>query len=70
MIACHEGLALASDLGFRKFRFASDCASMVKNIAGACMGDYGQIIMEIKAKWRILPRLALSMRGVRSFLRI
>lgn len=50
VIACHEGLALASDLGFRKFRFASDCASMVKNIAGACMGDYGQIIMEIKAK--------------------
>jgi hypothetical protein len=49
---CREGLALASDLLIRRFRLASDCANVVKNLIGAGMGSYGQIIREIMAGGR------------------
>ena len=48
-IACREGLALASDLMFRKVRLASDNASVVRSFKGDGKGVYGQIVQEIKA---------------------
>jgi hypothetical protein len=49
-MACREGLALAADLMLQKLRLATDCASIVKSIAGEGMGIYGQIIQEVKAR--------------------
>jgi hypothetical protein len=40
-MACREALALA---------VASDCLNVVRNVHGAGMGSYGQIIKEIKAR--------------------
>ena len=48
-LACREGLALARDLLIRRFRLASNCANMVKNLTGDGMGSDGQIIKEVKA---------------------
>ncbi|TVU18757.1 hypothetical protein EJB05_34870, partial [Eragrostis curvula] len=49
-IACREGLALASDLGARVFRMATDCANVVRSILGKGMGMYGPIILEFEAR--------------------
>ena len=44
-IACREGLALASDLTFRKVRIASDNISVVKSIRGdEDKGIYGHVV--------------------------
>jgi hypothetical protein len=43
-MACREGLTLAVDLMLQKLRLVTDCASVVKSIAGEGMGIYGQII--------------------------
>jgi ribonuclease HI len=40
-MACREALALAADLMLQKLRSATDCASVVKSIAGEGMGIYG-----------------------------
>ncbi|TVU19810.1 hypothetical protein EJB05_35982, partial [Eragrostis curvula] len=49
-VACREGLALAADLGLRRFRMASDCLSVVKTIQRSGLGAYGHVVMEIKAR--------------------
>ena len=49
-MACHEGMALASDLVLQKFKLASDCLNVVRNLQGTAMGAYGHIIREIKAR--------------------
>ena len=48
-MACREGMALASDLVLQKFKLASDCLNVVRNLQGTAMGAYGHIIREIKA---------------------
>lgn len=50
VMACREGLALASDLHIRKVRVASDCSNVIRSIGGAAMAPYGHIIQEIKAQ--------------------
>jgi hypothetical protein len=47
VLACRQGLALASDLLLQRLVFASDCANVVKNVKRAAMGHYGQIVQEI-----------------------
>jgi hypothetical protein len=49
-MACREGLALAADLMLQKLRLTTDCASVVKSIAGEGMRIYGHIIQEVKAR--------------------
>jgi hypothetical protein len=50
VVACHEGLALASDLGLQTFRMASDCIKTVRSIHGQGFGTHGPIIQEIKSR--------------------
>ena len=52
VIACREGLALASDLMLTSFRLASDCANAIRSMAGTGMGPYGQVVKEIKEEAR------------------
>jgi hypothetical protein len=47
VVACREGLALASDLGLHSFRVASDCANAVRSLMGETFGGYGPIVREI-----------------------
>ena len=47
VLACREGLALASDLLLQKVRLASDCANAVRSIKGEAFGPYGHIVREI-----------------------
>ena len=49
-MACHEEMTLASDLVLQKFKLASDCLNVVRNLQGTAMGAYGHIIREIKAR--------------------
>jgi hypothetical protein len=56
---CREGPALASDLLIRRFRLASYCANVVKNLTGDGMGSYGQIIREIMAGGRSFEAVEL-----------
>lgn len=49
-LACHEGLALASDINTSNIRLASDFLTVVKNIHGDGIGRYGHIIREIKVR--------------------
>ncbi|GJN25741.1 hypothetical protein PR202_gb13607 [Eleusine coracana subsp. coracana] len=37
-IACREGMALASDLGLRRLRLASDCSNVIKSLREAGYG--------------------------------
>jgi ribonuclease HI len=48
VVACREGLALASDLMLHRFKLASDYESVVRSIRGEGRGSYGQIVKEIK----------------------
>lgn len=50
VVACREGLALASDLGIQIFRVASDCSNAVRSIHGQGFGTHGPIIQEIKTR--------------------
>jgi len=43
ILACREGLALASDLLISKARVASDCVNAVNSLQGEGMGQYGPI---------------------------
>ena len=65
-LACREGLALATDLGLQKFRMATDCANVVKNIKGDGMGSYGQIIREINARTETFNSVDIVHEGRRS----
>jgi len=47
VLACREGLALASDLLLQKVRLTSDCANAVRSIKGEAFGPYGHIVREI-----------------------
>ena len=44
VIACREGLALASNLVIRKFKLASNNTNVVRNIRGEGKGTYGHIV--------------------------
>ena len=48
VLACREGLALASDLLFQKVRVASDCLNAIRSLQEDGMGRYGHITREIK----------------------
>ena len=50
VVACREGLALASDLGLQSFRIASDCANVVRSLLGEGFGRYGPIVREINVR--------------------
>ena len=47
VVACHEGLALGSDLDLQMLRVASDCINAVRNIHSEGFRRYGPIILEI-----------------------
>ncbi|TVU05957.1 hypothetical protein EJB05_49143, partial [Eragrostis curvula] len=49
-LACGEGMALARDIVLRRFRLASNCQMVIRNIHGNGMGQYGQIVCEIKRR--------------------
>jgi ribonuclease HI len=48
VMACREGLALASDLMPTKVVIATDCENVVRNMRGLGMGCHGHIVREIK----------------------
>ncbi|TVU41435.1 hypothetical protein EJB05_14952, partial [Eragrostis curvula] len=50
VLACREGMALASDIALHNFCLASNCLTVIRNLQGAGMGRYGQIIREIKTR--------------------
>jgi ribonuclease HI len=49
VMACREGLALASDLDLQTLQVASDCVNAVRNIHGEGFGRYGPIVWEINS---------------------
>jgi hypothetical protein len=44
VLACREGLALASDLGLQRFRMASNCINVVRSIQEGSLGSCGNVI--------------------------
>ena len=46
VVACREGLALASDLGLQTLRVASDCVNAVASIHDLGFGRVGPIVPE------------------------
>jgi hypothetical protein len=56
-LACHEGLALADDLGLQTVRVAMDCANAARSIQGAGFGSYGPIILEIMRRMESFARV-------------
>ena len=50
VMACREGLALATDLMLTSVRLASDCANAVKIMEGRNISPYGQIVKEIQTR--------------------
>jgi hypothetical protein len=48
VLACREGLALASDLGLQRFRMVSDCINAVRSIQEGSLGSCGNVIKEIR----------------------
>lgn len=63
VVACREGLALASDLMLQRFKLASDCESVVRNIRGEGRGPYGQIVKEIKDRASIFESCIIVHEG-------
>jgi ribonuclease HI len=49
VMACREGLALATDLGLQDIWLASDCLNAVRSIQEGRLGPYGKIIKEIRS---------------------
>jgi hypothetical protein len=62
-MACHEGLALASDLGLHSFRVVSDCANAVRSLLGEGFGKYGPIVREINVTRRSFTRTDFVFEG-------
>jgi len=56
VVACREGLALASNLGLQSFMIASDCANVVRSLLGEGFGRYGPIVREINVRRRSFIR--------------
>ena len=50
VMACREGLALATDLMLTSVRLASDCANAIRSMEGRNMSPYGQIVKEIQTR--------------------
>ena len=50
-------MEVASDLGLRAARLASDCANAVRSIQGEGMGRYGAIVLEIKSRMENFSRI-------------
>ena len=65
-MACHEGLALASDLGLHSFLVASDYANTVRSFKGEGFGRYGTIVPEINARRRSFTRADFVFEGRKS----
>ena len=63
VLACREGLALATDLLSRRVCIATDCATVVKNLEGPGMGCYGQVIRELKAGMATFDRAKIVHEG-------
>lgn len=53
ILACREGLDLASDLLVTSLRLASDCDNAIRSLKGDGMGPYGQIVKEINDRARV-----------------
>lgn len=62
-VACHEGLALASDLMLQRFKLALDCALVVRNIRDGARGPYGQIVKEIKDRASVFELCSVVHEG-------
>jgi ribonuclease HI len=54
VIACREGLALASDLMLQYIRLALDSANIIRSLEEIGMGLYGQVVKEVNARARDL----------------
>jgi ribonuclease HI len=54
VIACREGLALASDLMLQSIWLASDSANVIRSLEETGMDLYGQVVKEVKARARDL----------------
>jgi ribonuclease HI len=63
VVACYEGLAMASDLMLQHFKLASDCESVVRSIQGEGRGPYGQIVKEIKDQASIFESCIIVHEG-------
>ena len=63
VLACREGLALATDLLSRRVCIATDCATVVKNLEGPGMGCYSQVIRELKAGMATFDRAKIVHEG-------
>jgi hypothetical protein len=48
VMACREGLTLASDLGLQQFRMASNCINAVRSIQEGSLGSCRNMIKEIR----------------------
>jgi hypothetical protein len=48
-LACHEGLALADDLGIGSLHLATDCLNVVQGLHDGDMGEYNSILLEIRS---------------------
>jgi hypothetical protein len=63
VVACREGLALASDIGLQTLRVVSDCVNAVRSIHGEGFGRYGPIILEIKTQRESITRVEFVHEG-------
>jgi ribonuclease HI len=61
-LACREGLALAQDLNIQKVMVATDCLTVVNDMARPFVGSYCMVIDEIKASANQFATLRLGMR--------
>ena len=62
ILACREGLALASDLLISKARVASDCVNAVNSLQGEGMGQYGPLLERSRRPRQIFKRSSSSMK--------
>jgi ribonuclease HI len=63
VMACREGLALASDLGLQRFRLASDCTNAVRSIQGGSLDSYGNVIKEIRDTMKLFGQVEVVREG-------
>ncbi|TVT97933.1 hypothetical protein EJB05_56785, partial [Eragrostis curvula] len=61
-LACRKALVLAVDLDLQQLRVAK-CLNVVRNVHGARMGSYGQIIKEIKARMTNFTSIDIVHKG-------
>jgi hypothetical protein len=63
VMACREGLTLASDLGLQRFILASDCINVVRSIQGGSLGSYGKVIKEIRDTMKLFGQVEVVHEG-------